>query len=158
MFFSTKQRLAAVLVSGAAVAGVTACGGGSSDATLSHADLVSKANASCQKASKTVAGLQLPSGQAGLAGYTGKVKAATVQMENEIAGLKPNAQDQKAVTQYLDAVKQSNAILTKLQSAAQQGNVAAIRQFGSNMQDLGLGVAAARAGLHECSLTPTTQS
>ncbi|HEY4278212.1 MAG TPA: hypothetical protein VGM91_08340 [Conexibacter sp.] len=159
MALPAKRRIAMVLVSGAVVAGVAGCGGGSSsNSRLSHSELVSKANAACQKANTTVAALQSPTDNAGLASYSSKLAAATGQMEQQIASLKPPSSDERSIGAYLAALRQSNALLAQLRSAAQQGNTGQVREIGTQLQAIGIGALAARAGLGSCATPPATKA
>jgi hypothetical protein len=164
------QRLAAAVVLAGAIA-VAGCGGGGSDdasttdgdggggSKLTHAALVSHANAICRTASAGISRLPLATTLEDLAGYAGSVEAIGTRLHQELSRLTPPAGDRVNYNRYLEALATSNEQLRAMQAAASRSDSEAVRTAVSRITGAEVGLAAANAGFGICaSATPAPSS
>lgn len=136
----------ATLAAGAAL--LAGCG---SSATLSHAQLISKADSACSATNAKIASLPAPSSLAALATYASGTRSATTQLHQKLAGLKASSADKAAVDRYLAALEQGNSLLARISSAAAKGDSSAVSSLGTELAAVPTATLASDAGLTDCA-------
>lgn len=95
--------------------GLAACGGSSQ---LSHAEVVSQANAACRQANTAVAGIGTPVATLpGLAKYAGEVLPISRKLINQLDALNATSSDETALHDYTAALRTGNHGLMTMQHA-----------------------------------------
>jgi hypothetical protein len=141
-----------LLAAAGAVVLLAGCGGGSSEPkSLTHAELTRRADAACAQASKRVRALDPPAALSGLREYATSVQAIGQDLEKDLKGLTPNAQDAGKLDAYRAALHQSNDVAGRLAEAAGRSDRTAVRSLSDRLAESDLGVLAARAGLSQCA-------
>lgn len=146
-----RRRARLAVLSGIGAMALAGCG--SSD-SLSHADLVSQANAACKNANEQIATLAVPTDQAGLATYAAATAKASKALQSKIASLDPPKDDKAAVDKYIAGLNRSNTLLTQMVTAARKGDAGRVKSLATHISSAGVGVLAARAGLGTCATAP----
>lgn len=108
------KRLAGVLVPATLL--VAGCGGSSG---LSHAEVIKRASADCNKAVTATAALGAPGGSyADLNHYAKQLTPIIKELVGGLSGIKPaQAADRKALDAYVSSLRNGERALTLLQSA-----------------------------------------
>jgi hypothetical protein len=154
----TSSRLAAILALSASVAG---CGGSSSSSsTLTHAQLVTRANAICAQRNASIQAL--PKSLAHLtdlktlATYLGDLLSINGPLLNKLEGLKPPAADQSAWNQAIADNRAIQQLIAQTRTAALAGNGPEVRRLTIQIAPLGqkITAAASQLGLSECLKQP----
>jgi hypothetical protein len=131
---------------------LTGCGSSnSSGKALTHAQLVSQADSLCSATNAHIAKLTVPNDLQGLAGYASSTRAATSQLQQSLSALHPPKADEAAVARYLTALKQGDAILAQISSAAAAGEKGTVKSLGSKLSATKAGALADAAGLSACA-------
>jgi hypothetical protein len=145
-----------LLAAAGAVVLLAGCGGGSSKPeALTHAELARQADAACTQASKRVRALEAPTALAGLQEYATSVQSIGKDLEGDLEGLTPAAQDRAKLDAYRAALRRSNDVAGQLAQAAGSGDRTAVRSLSDRLAESDLGVLAARAGLAQCATAVT---
>jgi hypothetical protein len=135
-----------------AVLALAGCGSsGSSSATLTHAQLVSRADALCKATNAQLASLPVPGSLKSLAGYATSTLSATDRLHKDLAALHPSAADAAPVTRYLTALAQGDQILDQISTAAADGDSSTVRTLGRKLSAINAGPLAVAAGLSACA-------
>jgi hypothetical protein len=136
---------------GVLLALLAGCGSSGSGGTLSHAQLVSQANSLCRTANADIAALPVPKDLQGLSTYATSTRTATDQLQQHLSELKPSAADAPKVNRYLAALKQGNAILGEISTAAAAGQKSTVSVLGKKLSATDAGALAVDAGLSSCA-------
>jgi hypothetical protein len=120
---------------------------------LTHAQLVSQADAACAKASDAIGAIPAARSLSALAEYAAAVRRVGQDLREQLGALKPGADDQAAYATYLDGIDASNAALDAMRTAAQGGDAQAVRAAAATIDKTAVGVLATRAGLPGCAAT-----
>lgn len=120
------ELLGAGLLTASLAVGAAGCGGSS---TLTHAQLVSQANAVCRTKNTQVAALGNPSTLAGLQHALALGIPIAEQAETKLRALKPPASDAATFRDTLALDAQALAVDRQAEAAAGAGNVTSFRRF-----------------------------
>jgi hypothetical protein len=137
-----------------ALTAVALAGCGSSG-SLTHAQLVSDANAVCKATNAQIATLPVPRDLQALATYAASTRTATTHLQQQLSALHASTSDQPAVARYVAALKQGDALLGRISSAAAGGDSASVSSLGDQLAAVPAGTLAADAGFSACA-TPTS--
>jgi hypothetical protein len=137
-----------------AVAVVAAGCGGS--ASLSHAQLVDRADAYCHSATERVAALTAPSTLSALAGYANQTRQETAQLAQELKGLKASGSDKQALGRYVSALEKGNALLSRIATAANAGEGSTVGSLGRELAAVPTATLASSDGLTDCAQSTAT--
>jgi hypothetical protein len=144
------------VASGGLLASVTlALAGCGSSGTLSHAELVSRADTACRETNANIARLSGPRDLKALASYATSTRTLTSQLEQSLSALTPPSADRAALNRYLASLRRGDTILAQLSTAAAGGDRAAVSSLGEELAGLHSGALAAAADLSSCALPPT---
>jgi hypothetical protein len=150
------RRCAGVVV---LVVALASCGG-SSSGTLTHAQLVSKANAICAQRNAQIAALPRalanPTTAKSTAQVIGDVLAIDRPLIAQLQALKPPAADKATWSQAMATNNNIVQITKQLQAAAQANNETQFRQVGSQLSPLAQKLTGyqKQLGLTECEKQP----
>lgn len=142
-----------------AVAALAGCGGdddGGDSRPLAHAALVARANAACRTASAQIARIPVASSIEDLGEYAQKTAAVGTTLHDELSELTPEQPDRTSFGRYLDALARSNALLGRLQAAADAGDRAAVSEAANEIASSQVGTYAAVAGFDACAAATQT--
>jgi len=156
-FVVTLRTVSPLLVTAALAAAVLAgCGSDDDKGSLDHAQVVQQANAACKTTEARIAKLPSPKDQAALAGYVTQMAAATADLHDEILKLKPadNA-DTVALQDYAEGLDRANGALETMGKAAKAGDTGRVKAQATRIEQISVGVLAARAGLSACATSTT---
>jgi CHASE3 domain sensor protein len=93
----------------------------------------------------------VPKDLQGLATYATSTRTATDQLQQHLSELKPSAADAPKVSRYLAALKQGNAILGEISTAAAAGQKSTVSVLGKKLSATNAGALAVDAGLTSCA-------
>jgi hypothetical protein len=140
-------------LAGTAVA-LAGCG---SSGALTHAQLVSRANAVCRTTDAQIAALPTPRNLQALASYATSTRSATARLQQSLSALHASTSDKPALIRYLAALQQGDALLARIATAAAGGQSATVSSLGDQLAAVPAGALAADAGLSACA-TPSTSA
>jgi hypothetical protein len=123
------RKLAVVLVIPALLAG--GCGGGGGHGRLGRADFVAKADAICRDLVAEQKALEVPAGIAGIPAYIDRALPLLDGAVERVRALRPPADLEQGVADWLAAVGESRAALTGMRAAAERGDRAQVRTIGA---------------------------
>jgi hypothetical protein len=129
------------------------CGGGGSS-TLTHQELVSKANAACAAANAQAAALPAPKATADLVPYLSRSERIVLALKEKISALPAAQADRASVQRYVGALTKADAVLDDMTNAARNENAAAVKFLAGDIAAANIGPAAARAGFSTCATAP----
>jgi hypothetical protein len=148
-----------------AIGGLIACAtlaftlvGCGASGTLSHAELVSRADAACRETHASITRLAGPQNLKALASYATSTRTLTSQLEQTLSALKPPSADRASLNRYLASLRRGDTILAQLATAAAGRDRAAVSSLGEALAGLHSGALAAAADLSSCALPTTTSS
>jgi hypothetical protein len=110
-----------------AVALLAACGGGGGGKPLSRTEYASKADAICSKYSEQTKALANPSDLSGLADVADKTLPILDRAFTDLKKLKPPANEQATVNQWLDQVENLKGDLREIRDKAKTGDVQGVQ-------------------------------
>ena len=139
-------------LAGTAVA-LAGCG---SSGALTHAQLVSRANAACRTTDAQIAALPAPRNLQALASYATSTRSETARLRQSLSALHASTSDQPALTRYLGALEQGDALLARVATAAAGGESATVSSLGDQLAAVPAGTLAADAGLSVCATASTS--
>lgn len=127
------------------------CGGGGG--SLSRADLVTRADASCRTYNAGIAALKQPANAAGVPAYLDKAIARLRANRDRLAALKPPSASRADYAHLLAAVDETDAVAVDLRAAATKLDSTAISAASARGRtaDAHVATAARRLGLAECA-------
>jgi hypothetical protein len=116
---------------------LSACGGGSDEKRLSHAELVAQGNAICVAASGKIDALGDPASLADIARIGAKLAAIRRDETAKLAALEVAKDDEDGQAKLVSALRARDATLTQLVSAARKQDQAAATKALAAGQPLG---------------------
>jgi hypothetical protein len=117
----------------AALVIIAGCGGSSHPTTLTHAQLVKRANAACATANAQAAQQSKPHTPAQLAALAGHLQQIAGTLISQLRSLDPSSADRAGYEKYLQDLRTGDHLLSQLRAAASSGNAARIRQVLAEM-------------------------
>jgi hypothetical protein len=151
----------AILCLGLTSAVLAGCGGSSSSSTLTHQQLVAKANAICAQRNTSIEALPKSlrdlSKVSTLATYLGRVESIDRPLIAKLKALKPPAADKATWQRTMADNDNVFRAATKAQAAAHAGNAAEVRRISGQLPPLNQKLQAdgVHLGLTECLKQPT---
>lgn len=153
MLLRSRHHLTTAAAAAALIAtAVSGCGGGGSS-HLSHAKLVSEANAACRQANAQVAKLGTPAASVpALAKYAGQVLPVSRRLVTKLSALDAGSADAAALKRYTAALQAGNRGLTQMHNATSPSEIQRAGQLISAQQIKQL---ATRLGASNCGAAPS---
>jgi hypothetical protein len=143
-----RLQLVALFAVAAAIGG---CGGSS---TLTHAQLVAKANQACGQATAAAGRLgSPPATYAGLAGYARKLSPIVEKLIGNLRSLNASGNDRPALSNYVSALTAGDHALVLLEKAS---SPAELGQATSALEAGAIPTLASKLGASECAAGPTS--
>jgi hypothetical protein len=151
------RRLARATIAAACLAvAVTACGGH----TVTKQDVVARANGICITTLHAVGSIPAPTGGTGspaaLAAYLGKVVPLVDKEASDTRALPRPAKDRAILNRYVAAVSAGALEYRALETAARNGDTAAVAQGLATLRASPAPTLAARYGLTRCNASAGT--
>ncbi len=149
----TGRRAFLTVATSGLVLVLSGCGG---SGTLSHSQLVAKADSYCRQATTRVAALTAPSSLTSLSAYADQTRVETVALAGRLKTLKAPSSDKQVLDNYIAALEKGNQLLARIAAAAAANESSTVGTLGKELAAVPTAAIASEGGLSQCAQSTAT--